>query len=882
MFPLSVPPKSTLLNSIHIDALQTTRGGNEAKMAIIYRKMEGWFEQAFKDSLIRYASDLLLIDPNFDLNHVPIKISADRLIANLREMPDSDLLKLRLEACGGGGLFKNQIETLVLVIFAIAINGYRPGTVIAPMQSGKTGIAVAMALFLPPIIYSITGVKLMPIILSTPNLSHHAQMGAEIRYVKNVYGGMWITNEENPTGAFDLGSLLRKSLQKNGEEIPVLGNFHRFSKAPTPLNYYDVFVDPSSQSAFGSRDMHLAKTSGNNIAEMKERLADATRKKMVGFILTDEPQHGASGTMVETGKIDRYGRPVTSGCILKSMFNGAIKGILDDSNGGMFICFSATPFDTAHMDNFWHLKSRLGDHYVGMPYWNGSPFDPLVKTIEPRVLSLKEVSEEIGEEIFKEPKKLFKLFKSGYLGASRAEFIEMRRVLDIFFDYAEDYRSIQAEEIGVDRPELVDTMDDMLSRKFGGCIRITNSNTGSDKLLSKLALDDRFQFIRHYGSHTKIDGRSLSVKEILANPKFYDPNGLPPLFIVTGGARMADSFPAEIEWFCDFSDSASDMNSVLQGLYGRACGNGKFFSRVFLGIRPTEMIRDYIERKGQVAGKLSRHSTNHSTTTGSKKKSLMLRLYRNSPNITPFLAEMMDGIQKFYIDERFPGEYDSLMTRSDSGIRFDLESLLIKLGYSCDYYVNHFNDPDVQKQVWPDDPYSPILNPFNGDSIRITTKKGGTQDFPHDYIPGEGLKMSLRRRGYDAVSTGHFGTTNRDSRHRDIDDDLSDITVIEDGDNRLSDRHSQHIIRGKKCRSEIQLNCTIVDEYGKEIPLGPNGRPWKKGKVICWLHTVPLDKESIGIVVVHHQKPTCRANGWNSIALSEDELNMPKIKDQMK
>ena len=50
---------------------------------------------------------------------------------------------------------------------------------------------------------------------------------------------------------------------------------------------------------------------------------------------------------------------------------------------------------------------------------------------------------------------------------------------------------------------------------------------------------------------------------------------LPFMIAVTNRARMGDAFPREVEWFLEFSNKAANLNALLQGLLGRACGYDK-------------------------------------------------------------------------------------------------------------------------------------------------------------------------------------------------------------------------------------------------------------------------------------------------------------------
>lgn len=137
---------------------------------------------------------------------------------------------------------------------------------------------------------------------------------------------------------------------------------------------------------------------------------------------------------------------------------------------------------------------------------------------------------------------------------------------------------------------------------FAICIRLFNNNRRSHHLLQNLYLPKtEIDVIEWFGS----DHRGRSVKRAIrqrANPN------LPFLIAVTNRARMGDAFPREVEWFLEFSNKAANLNSLLQGLLGRACGYHKN-STVVMSDENARIVDDYKATSGGYIFLTSPHST---------------------------------------------------------------------------------------------------------------------------------------------------------------------------------------------------------------------------------------------------------------------------------
>lgn len=128
-----------------------------------------------------------------------------------------------------------------------------------------------------------------------------------------------------------------------------------------------------------------------------------------------------------------------------------------------------------------------------------------------------------------------------------------------------------------------------------------NDNDRTEDLLADLTLPaSQIEVVKFYGA----GGQGMTVKQVIAQRQ--RPH-LPYLFLVTSKARMGDQFPSDVHYFIDFAQKASDLNALLQGLVGRACGYGKD-SLVILSDRNHQVLDNYVATHGDYVATPSRHS----------------------------------------------------------------------------------------------------------------------------------------------------------------------------------------------------------------------------------------------------------------------------------
>ncbi len=128
-----------------------------------------------------------------------------------------------------------------------------------------------------------------------------------------------------------------------------------------------------------------------------------------------------------------------------------------------------------------------------------------------------------------------------------------------------------------------------------------NDNDRTEQLLVDLRLPaSRVELVRFFGH----EGKGMTVKRVISRRARPD---LPYLFLVTSKARMGDQFPSDVRYFIDLSTKSSDLNSLLQGLVGRACGYGKN-SLVILSNANHRLLKQFVATQGGYVMQPSRHS----------------------------------------------------------------------------------------------------------------------------------------------------------------------------------------------------------------------------------------------------------------------------------
>jgi hypothetical protein len=258
------------------------------------------------------------------------------------------------------------------------------------------------------------------------------------------------------------------------------------------------------------------------------------------------------------------------------------------------IGLSATPFELHSLQRVWKVFQRLGPTYRGFNDFGGKPIDPSVRIQPPSSLSVTKAALQ-----FKIPF-LQKVNASAYSrGTSFQSWAKKIRYAGTWVQYRQDcvkaIRDLVKALIQNPGPQM-----DGNPAAVGICLRAINDNDHAEQLLADLNLPSNLiEVVRFYG----VGGQGMTVKQVIANRKRPD---LPYLFMVTK-ARMGDQFPSDVQYFIELSQKASDLNALLQGLVGRACGYGKN-SLVILSDQNSRVLDAYTASRGDYVMTPSRHS----------------------------------------------------------------------------------------------------------------------------------------------------------------------------------------------------------------------------------------------------------------------------------
>jgi len=119
---------------------------------------------------------------------------------------------------------------------------------------------------------------------------------------------------------------------------------------------------------------------------------------------------------------------------------------------------------------------------------------------------------------------------------------------------------------------------DWAAGRRSATIRSVVSNRGADRFVRRmqayLTTEEAASivFIRLYGSDSRKLYRNKTIKEVIRE---HHRQGKFTIIVVTANARCGYAFPASNAIFIDWTARATTAVSLLQGLYGRACGYGK-------------------------------------------------------------------------------------------------------------------------------------------------------------------------------------------------------------------------------------------------------------------------------------------------------------------
>lgn len=475
-----------------------------------------------------------------------------------------------------GVLYREQIVTAVDAIVELIESPYNLGLVLGALQSGKTTTALALQ-FAGPAVYLVTGQKVFPFYLTTNQNSHEEQLRIELAHFIRYYGGIDIKFDgrscslKNYLGEHEIAPAFKISPNLDTYREAVLhGNDH----------FHDIYKPATLD------DLIHKRVRGSAIRELAKSCQKMVKAGFTPLMIVDEPQFGASDRLIQVG-----GAAKVVDCLLTQIEKEVRNTIGADADRVKAVGLSATPFELHALQRVWTVFQRLGAGYRGFNDFGGRPIDPSVRIRPPETLSLSAAARKFGIPFLSIVNPAAYSRQRSFLGWAKKS------------GYAKDWRSYQAECVAAIRDLVIALAADGVAkgRISGICLRAMNDNDRTEDLLADLRLPAHaVEIVKFYGN----GGHGMTVKQAIAQRQRTD---LPYLFLVTSKARMGDQFPSDVDYFIDFAQQSSDLNALLQGLVGRACGYGKN-SLVILSDRNSQTLNNYVATKGGYVATPSRHS----------------------------------------------------------------------------------------------------------------------------------------------------------------------------------------------------------------------------------------------------------------------------------
>lgn len=507
-----------------------------------------------------------------------------------------------------GVLHDAQLMTALDCIGELLTSPRSNGLVLGAMQSGKTTTSLALQ-FAGPIVHLLTGRSLYPIYLITSHTSQEDQTKIEITRFLDFYGELAVVVDDQHRC-----TLIEYVRQFRVDPV--------FAYSPTINTYREhVLKNALPDTLMGPRldDFIQRRVQGESIRRVADLCRKANSKGFAPLLIIDEPQYGASDRLVkvkETETVER--RP----CIILKIFQSIDEALGADASDRVFVGLSATPYELHDIEAVWTVAQYLTSAYTGFNYFGGRVIDANADVTPPRTITFSSFGKEIGVPFLGDVS----------LSAYDAEPTAFERFAEkAGYDKSQDQYRREVEHA---LREAILHIARNGPPANGTCIRLVNNNIRSHRLIENLRLpSSEIEVIEYFGS----DHRGRSVKRAIRERKHPE---LPFLIAVTSRARMGDAFPREVECFLEFSTKAANLNALLQGLLGRACGYGKN-STVVMSDENVALVDDYKRTDGGYIYLTSPHSLVAGPYRRGAPTSLV-RLQRDmgDPLVEQFFAEI--------------------------------------------------------------------------------------------------------------------------------------------------------------------------------------------------------------------------------------------------
>lgn len=470
-----------------------------------------------------------------------------------------------------GVVHESQLKTAIDCIVELLRDEKRCGHVVGAMQSGKTTTSLALQ-WAAPALYLLKGLRAYPFYIIGNQTNHQDQTTTELNRFLSFYGDV------------ELRPLAGAAVATNDDAL--------FARSPTLLTYREhVLRDAMEyvhQIPLLEDIVHRRVGGRTGLSRIADLCARAAEKGFRPLMIIDEPQFGASDRIVEGDA-----GPERRKCVLEQIFERIEKDLGATRDDHWFVGLSATPFELNDLSRIWEVRQYLTDAYSGFNFFNGREISPGVSITPPLSMGLADLASVVGVPF------LAQLSMAAYDGKDAAFARHAKRV-----GFEGDQVAYQEESRKALRAVIMAQLDTYRregTTPVGLCIRAFNDNAKTEGLIARLELDaDRVEVVRYYGA----EAGNVSVKRAIAKRKRPE---LPYVVFVTNRARMADAFPTEVRFFMDLAQKASDLNALLQGLLGRACGYNKR-STVVLSDANAQIVEAYVATNGGYVSRTSRHS----------------------------------------------------------------------------------------------------------------------------------------------------------------------------------------------------------------------------------------------------------------------------------
>lgn len=634
-----------------------------------------------------------------------------------------------------GVLHDAQLMTALNCVGELLTSPQDNGLVLGAMQSGKTTTSLALQ-FAGPIVYLLMRRCLYPIYLITSHTSQEDQTKIEISRFLDFYGELAVEIDDEHSCTLNEYVRLAKGIAID----PV------FEFSPTINTYREhVLKNALPDTLIGPRldDFIQRRAPGESIRKIAALCRRANEKGFAPLLIIDEPQFGASDRFVKTEDDELERRP----CVLLQIFNQIDRALGNDAKDRVFIGLSATPYELHDIDSVWKVKQFLTSTYSGFNYFGGEVIDAEADVSPPRTISFVELARQLNLPF------LAKVSLNAYR-ASAAPFKRFSKAVG----YTESHSQYRVDVERTLREAIL-----QMARSGSGkgiCIRLFNDNSRSHRLIEKLELpSDDIEVIEYFGSEHK----GQSVKRALRRRSRPD---LPFLIAVTNRARMGDAFPREVEWFLEFSNKAANLNALLQGLLGRACGYSKN-STVVMSTENVELVDDYKRERGGYIYKTSPHSL----IVGPFRRGAptnLIRLRRDMDD--PLIAQFFARIDREVVEEHIIQDTANLSAKRARGGRNYRTGPILRIAEELGLF-DHLEREEFRRRLFPTYPHFRIARAKDevehsrspDRKLRYTLDENGDCRFTfREWTQNASTRAGARSRGYggrDAANREQAGDT---------------------------------------------------------------------------------------------------------------------------